>query len=93
MTSRSKAGIVMRSPVRVIPTGDTFHEYHIVYAPMKKRQVSARQAKDYIEEHGLVETLDCEDGTVWDTPDRAFQQRYRGFVKEHFIQFMHYWQQ
>lgn len=91
MTYRSN-GIVLHSPV-VAPTGDVRREWYIVTDPLHGYRVSRAKAEEYIEEHGLVEALDCEDGTVWDTPDRAFQQRYRGFVKEHFIQFMHYWQQ
>lgn len=91
MTYRSN-GIVLHSPV-VAPTGDVRREWYIVTDPLHGYRVSRAKAEEYIDREGLVEALDCEDGTVWDTPDRAFQQRYRGFVKEHFIQFMHYWQQ
>ena len=90
MTYPSK-GIVMRSPVRVVPTGDVFWEYYIVSEPMKRRKVARQQAEEYIEENGLVEALDCEHGTIWDTPDRDFQKQYKGFVKDHYIDFMHLW--
>lgn len=90
MTSHSK-GIVMRSPVRIVPTGDTYYEYHIVYAPLKEKLVTRQEAMDYIRENGLVEALDCDDGTVWDTPDKAFKRKHKGFVAKNYVAFRHHW--
>ena len=81
----------MRSLVRVVPTGDAFWEYYIVSEPMRRQKVTRRQAEDYIEDHGLVEVLNCEHGTIWDTPDKDFQRQFKGFVKDHYIDFMHLW--
>ena len=90
MTSSSNA-IVMRSPVEIIPTGDIYWEYWLVSHPLKRQSITRDEAQDYILEHGLVETLNCEDGTVWDTPDKAFKRKHKGFVAKNYVAFRHYW--
>ena len=90
-TSRSKTGIVIRSLVEIIPTGDLTYEYWIVTDPLTRKSVTRKEAYDYIEEHGLVEALSTEDGQVWDTADRAFRERYKGFIANNYIKFRHLW--
>ena len=91
MTSRSDIGIVIRSLVEVVPTGDFYHEYWLVTAPLKRKQLSRHEAQAYIREHGLVETLSCEHGQVYDTPGRTFQNKYKGFFSEHYMEIKHIW--
>ena len=91
MTSRSDTGIVIRSLVEVVPTGDFYHEYWLVKSPLRRKQLSRHEADDYIREHGLVETLNCKHGQVWDTPERTFQNKYRDYFKDHYIEMRHLW--
>ena len=90
MTSRSNA-IVMRSLVEIIPTGDVIWEYWLMSHPLKRQQLTRAQAQEYIREHGLVETLNCEEGQIWDKPDRAFQRKYKGFCKNNYLAIRHLW--
>lgn len=91
MTSRSDKGIVIRSLVEVIPTGDVYHEYWLVHSPLNRKALTRAEAQDYIMENGLVETLDCEFGQVWDTPGRTFQKKYQGYVSKHYLTIRSYW--
>ncbi len=90
-TSRSKTGIVIRSLVRIIPTGDTVHEYWIVTDPLKRKAVTRQEAMDYIEEHKLVEALSTEDGQVWDTKRQSFRKKYKGYIEKNYVKFRHLW--
>lgn len=89
MTYRSN-GIVLHSPV-VAPTGDVRREWYIVTDPLHGYRVSRAKAEEYIEREGLVEALDCKDGTVYDKPGQPFQKRYAGFVKAHYAKFNLRW--
>ena len=91
MTSRSEPGIVIRSLVEVIPTGDAYHEYWLLKSPLNRKALSRQEAEDYIQEHGLVETLNCKYGQVYDKPGRPFQKTFKGFVTKNYIAIRHLW--
>lgn len=56
------------------------------------RQVTRREAMDYVEEHGLVPALETKDGTIWDTPDREFQRMFPMNTKEKRQDLEKYWE-
>lgn len=56
------------------------YEYYIVDDIMRRRKpVTRHRAMSHIKRNGLVETYRSEDGVIWDTPNREFYFRYRGF--------------
>lgn len=76
-------GIVMMSRTVSKIDGTSGWEWHIVTDPLGYvdrdiRPVSRREAMDFIRGNGLVEALETPYGTVWDTPDRSFQRRFKG---------------
>lgn len=48
-------------------------------AKRKIKQVTKKEAMRIIKEEGLVVALRCEDGVVWDTPDKAYYNKWKGF--------------
>lgn len=44
-------------------------------------KISRKEAKRIIEAEGLTLALENEYGKVWDTPDRKFYNKYKGFFK------------
>lgn len=48
---------------------------------LKTKHISKEEAMAAIREEGLVEVHKDKDGKVWDTPDRAFQKKYKGRVE------------
>ena len=76
--------IVMKSAVRVRFISDQVTwEYFIVEEPeeeepLKPQRVDKETAMEYIREHGLKEAYRTKDGTIWDTPDQSFRNKYRG---------------
>lgn len=89
MTSRSDKCAVMMSYVRYI--GNARRVWHILDSPVKAEKVDAKAARAYIEDHGLVLALQTEDGAIYDTPDRAFLARFKGWIKNHYDQFYRRW--
>lgn len=45
----------------------------------KIKQVSKNVAMKIIRDEGLIIALQNEDGTIWDTPDRAYYNKWKGF--------------
>lgn len=75
--------IVMRSRTVSRIDGSSGWEWRIVTDPLGYvdrdiRLVTRAEALGFIREHELVEALDNHDGTVWDSPDKSFLDRYRG---------------
>ena len=71
--------IVMKSAVRVRFISDQVTwEYFIIEKPIKPKRVDKETAMEYIREHGLKEAYRTKDGTIWDTPDQEFRNKYRG---------------
>ena len=89
MTSRSDKCAVMMSYVRYI--GNARRVWHILSDPTRAEKVSRVEAEDYIDSHGLVPAIETEDGIIWDTPDRAFLARFKGWIKNHYDQFYRRW--
>lgn len=85
-------GIVLHSPA-VGPTGDVWREWYIVTDPLHGYLVTRDKALDYIKREGLVEALDCKDGTVYDKPGETFYKRYKGFVAKNYAKFKQRWDQ
>lgn len=57
--------------------------YEKVDDPRKKgKEISKEEAKRIIREEGLVVAYKDREGTIWDTPDGAFYQEYKGTSKE-----------
>lgn len=44
----------------------------------KMKVITRKEALALIKENGLVESLECEHGKVWDTPNGSFQRKYKG---------------
>ena len=44
----------------------------------RTKHIDRHEAQRLIREGGLTEVLNTKDGKVWDTPDKSFQERYRG---------------
>ena len=55
--------------------------YELCLSPKDRRELSPREAKALIEERGLVKALETKDGSVYDTPERAFFNKYKGWYK------------
>ena len=89
MTSRSDKCAVMMSYIRFI--GESHRECYLLDSPAKAEKVDAHTARAYIEDHGLVLALQTEDGAIYDTPDRAFLARFKGWIKNHYDQFYRRW--
>ena len=57
--------------------------YEKVDDPRKKgRIISKEDAKEMVQNEGLVIAYSDEDGTIWDTPDKEFYQIYKGLGNE-----------
>lgn len=53
--------------------------YEIVKDPFKSGKIITKdEAKKYIKENGLVLAKKDESGCIWDTPDRAFYEKFKG---------------
>ena len=66
--------------------GQAMRTYEVCSSPKKAREVTGREARALIEEHGLVKVYETKDGSVWDTPDRAFYNRYQGYFSRFNVQ-------
>lgn len=56
---------------RITPKGKTVHR--------EPKMLSKEQAKAIIKEQGLVVAMRLDTGeTIWDTPDKAYQKRWKG---------------
>lgn len=66
--------------------GDAMRTYEVCTSPKKAKEISGKEARAIIEEHGLVKVFETDDGSVYDTPDRAFLQKYKGYFKRFSIQ-------
>lgn len=56
---------------RITPKGKIVHR--------EPKMLSKEQAKAIIKEHGLVVAMKLDSGeTIWDTPDKAYQKRWKG---------------
>ena len=67
---------------RIEPFGIVKHVWEIMIRPAPEGkgnvQISAKQARRFIEENRLELQLSDEDTSIWGTPDRAFQKRWAG---------------
>lgn len=59
-------------------TVGTLKENYTKVTRYKTKQITREEAKQIIQENGLVEVYESKDGKVFDTPDRAFQKKYKG---------------
>ena len=55
------------------------------------REVTRREALEFIEENHLVSVLKTKDGEIWDTPDRDFQKDFPIDTKEKLEKVGRYW--
>ena len=79
----------MKSYIRFI--GESHREFYLLDSPVKAEKVDAKAARADIEDPGLVLALQTEDGAIYDTPDRAFLARFKGWIKNHYDQFYRRW--
>ena len=91
--------MVMKSVVRskLNPREVGGYEWWIITNPLTSqgsKKVERVKAKDAIRENGLVLIEKSRDGEIYDTPDRAFQRKWKGRVvdtKEHREKFDKIW--
>lgn len=57
--------------------------YELCLSPVNRRALSPREAKDIIEERGLCKALETRDCCIYDTPDKEFFEKYKGWYKDH----------
>lgn len=84
-------GIIIRSKVGVPFSDEISWEYWLVTEPLRRKSMSRKDAMTYVEDHGLVMTLNCKDGQVWDTPDESFKRQWAGFASNHWISIRALW--
>ena len=72
--------IVMRSAIRNRFLPDMIAwEYYIIETPFAKpKEVGREKAMAYVQSHGLVVAYKQPDGTIRDSPDKAFHEKYKG---------------
>ena len=87
MTSLCKA--VMKCYFRF--AGESHREFYLLDSPAKAEKVDESTARAYIEDHGLVLALQTEDGEIYDTPEKSFRSRFKGWIRTHYEQFYHKW--
>ena len=63
--------------------GQAMRTYEVYTSPKKAVGISGKEARALIEECGLTKVLETSDGSVWDTPDRAFYNKYSGYFSRH----------
>ena len=67
--------------------GQAMRTYEVCVSPSAdrrhRREVTGKEAHKLIESHGLVKVLETKDGSVWDTPDRAFYRKWQGYFSRH----------
>jgi hypothetical protein len=57
--------------------------YEIATTPFKVGKIVTKdEAKRYITENGLVLASKDENGCIWDTPERAFYNKFQGMAKD-----------
>lgn len=61
--------------------GQAMRTYEVCTSPKKAQEVTGREAREIIDEYGLEKVYETEDGSVWDTPDRAFYNKYEGYFR------------
>ncbi|MBQ3722551.1 MAG: hypothetical protein II851_02465 [Bacteroidales bacterium] len=66
--------------------GQAMRTYEVCTSPKKAKEISGKEARALIEERGLVKVYETNDGSVWDTPDRAFYEKYKGYFRRFGIQ-------
>lgn len=59
--------------------GQAMRTYEVCTSPKKAQEVTGKEARAIIEERGLVKVYETKDGSVWDTPDQAFYNKYAGY--------------
>jgi len=62
--------------VRHLPSEDTVFKEDLTNA-CGAREVTKKEAMEYVEEHGLVPCYETKDGIIWDTPGRDFQREFK----------------
>lgn len=65
--------------------GQAMRVYEVCRSPDKRgrKEVSRKVALDLIDKRGLVKVLETRDGSVWDSPDHAFYEKYKGYFGRH----------
>lgn len=71
-----KPEIIMKAKISNIINEMISWEYYLVKNPGQRKAISRENALNLISERGLVEALRNSDGVIWDTPDRAFKNKY-----------------
>ena len=61
--------------------GTAMRTYEVCTSPKKAKEISGKEARSIIEEHGLVKVYETNDGSVYDTPDQAFRKKYNGWFR------------
>ena len=61
--------------------GQAMRTYEVCTSPKKAKEISGKEARAIIKEHGLVKVLETREGCVYDTPDRAFFEKYNGWYR------------
>ena len=61
--------------------GQAMRTYEVCTTPSKAKEVSGKEARAIIKEYGLVKVLETPEGCVYDTPYRAFFERYKGWYR------------
>ena len=63
--------------------GQAMRTYELCTSPKAAKEITGKEARAIIEEHGLVKVYETKDGSVYDTPDRAFLGKYEGWFARH----------
>lgn len=66
--------------------GDAMRTYELCTTPAKAKEISGKEARTIIREYGLVKVHETRDGSVYDTPDRAFYKKYNGWFHRVYCQ-------